>query len=289
MSYFGLTEMGILKMRSLIHNNNDKNVLQRSYEKELYRYIDNILETDNESLFNTLPRVGDNEQSLIVSLINVYHFAYGDTLNDVVIKECKSKPMEICGPTFMMNLIGNIFLLVQEPKIDLMKSILQNEKELNNKLFQDPPSIRSQNAEFTSIFVSDKLRYNEPFLLFNDLVFKYIDKYFRNKNSKYKFDGLTYTILTQKNQPDLRETMFVYLDVAFYIISFLYDFYKREKSSKTPRSRQQRTSSNLRGGKTRKIKRKTRKIKRKTRKIKRKTRKIKRKTRKHDIKKKRYL
>lgn len=254
-SYFGLTEKGIIKMRSLIHNDR---LLPFSYQKELYNYIDYILANDNNSLFNILPRVGNNEPSLILSLINLYDFVYGDTLNNVVIKKCKSKPRKKCGPTFMMNLIGNIFLLIQEPNVELLKAILQKEKELNSKLIQEPPSIRSQNLEFTSIFVNNKVKYNESFLLFNDIVFKMIDNIYRNVESQYKFDGLSYTILNQENQPDLRKTMFVYLDVAFNIISYLHDFYKTEKSSitKWPQTKRKikHTPSKLRGGKSRKMK-----------------------------------
>lgn len=252
-SYFGLTERGILKMRSLIHN---ERLLPMSYHKELYNYIDFILTNDNESLFNTLPRVGDNEPSLIVSLLNLYNFTYGDTLNNVVINNCKSKPKKKCGPTFMLNLIGNIFLLIKNPKIDILEAILQNEKDMNSKLLQEPPSIRSQNDNFISIFINSKVKQKKSFLLFNDVVFKMIDAIYRKVDSRYKFDGISYTVLNEENQPDLRQTMFVYLDSAFNTISYLYDFYKTEKSSKIKwaqtRRRPTKVPSKLRGGKTKK-------------------------------------
>lgn len=256
-SYFGLTERGILKMRSFIH----KDTLNpHKYKQELYNYVDYILANDNYSLYHALPRIDDNNPNIIKAVLSLYDFTYHNSLNDVAIKGCKIKPKNVCAPTFMMNLIGNVFSLIKNPKNDTLKTILEREKENNSKLVQEPPSIRSQNKEFVEIFSNILTPENEAFFNFNDVVFRYIDVYFRHFDSPYKFDGLTYTILNTNNQADLRETMFVYLDVAFNIISYLYDNYKTEKAVITPWPQKRRRVRNrksplnyksLKGGKER--------------------------------------
>jgi len=235
--YFGLSQGGIIKMRSLIHRNT---INPYKYKQELYNYIDYILANDVNSLYYALPRVDDNKQSMIKAIMSLYNFTYHNSLNTVNITGCKVKPKNVCAPTFMMNLIGNVFTLIKNPKNDILKDILQREKQENIKLVQEPPSIRSQNQIFSVIFSKIYSPENEAFFNFNDVVFKYIDLYFRTFNSPFKFDGLTYTILDNNNQHDLRETMYIYLDVAFNLISYLHDNYKTEKKVIAPWQQQKR-------------------------------------------------
>ena len=67
-------------------------------------------------------------------------------------------------------------------------------------IVQEPPSIRSQNERFNKLFLKSynfkKInRESTNYLDFCDVVFKFIDNNFRKFDSKYKFDGLSYTIL----------------------------------------------------------------------------------------------
>lgn len=234
--YFDYNEEKILILRSLLHRNEYDN-----YKEQLYSYIDFIINNDDISLYFSLPQINETnlnknskQKSLIINTIFIEALAYGNTLNSINVKDCKNQTHRSCAPAFMMNLILNIFMIINNPNNVLLDNILVNEQERNLKLVQEPPSIRSQNKNFKIFFLKSykfqKLNSESiTYLNFCDVVFKFIDNNFRKFDSKYKFDGLSYTILNDKNEPDLRETMYVYLDAAFNIISFLKDNYKTEK------------------------------------------------------------
>lgn len=234
--YFGYNEEKILNLRSLLHKND-----YNTYKKQIYSYIDFIINNDDISLYFSLPQISETnlnknskQKTLIINTIFIEALAYGNTLSSIKVKDCKNQTHRSCAPAFMMNLILNLFMIINNPNNILLDNILVNEYENNLKLVQEPPSIRSQNERFNEFFLKSykfqKLNSESiTYLNFCDVVFKFIDNNFRKFDSKYKFDGLSYTILNSNNEPDLRETMYIYLDTAFNIISFLKDNYKTEK------------------------------------------------------------
>jgi hypothetical protein len=234
--YFGYNEEKILNLRSLIHRK-----LYNAYKKQIYSYIDFIINNDDISLYFSLPQINENnlnkntkKKSLILNTIFIESLAYGNTLNSINVKDCNNQTHRSCAPAFMMNLILNLFMIIDKPNNILLDNILVNEDEKKLKIIQEPPSIRSQNERFNKFFLESNNfetlnSESTTYLNFCDVVFKFIDNNFRKFDSNYKFDGLSYTILNKNNEPDLRETMYVYIDAAFNIISFLKDNYKTEK------------------------------------------------------------
>jgi len=207
--YFGYNEEKIINLRSLLHRKS-----YDAYKKQLYSYIDFIINNDNVSLYFSLPQINEEnlnkntkKKILIINTIFIESLTYGNTLNLIKVKDCKNQTHRSCAPAFMMNLILNLFMIIDKPNNILLDNILVNEDEKKLKLVQEPPSIRSQNERFNKLFLKSynfkKInRESTNYLDFCDVVFKFIDNNFRKFDSKYKFDGLSYTILNENNEID---------------------------------------------------------------------------------------
>ena len=245
-SYYGMTEMEIIASRSLLYKSR---VTPYSYKKQLNKYIDTILTEESELepsnlYYHTLPRLKykvPGKTNIITQLLHLYEEKYGNSLDDVVLKECKIKTKKSCAPGIMMNIIGNIYGIISNQKISFFK--------FNNMIFNfintyNPWDINKYNFKIETVYDEN----DQPIMV------------------------QRYTILDKNNNPDLKKTIYVYLNAAFNIISYLYDNYKTEQKRNIPypqkKRRLTRTASPLKGGKKTQKRKNTKMQKRKNAKTK---------------------
>jgi len=136
--YFGLTQRGIITMRSLLHRDE---LLTFKYKNEINKYIDDILEHSIEPYWYGIPHFHEGENSL-KETTKLYDKKYGDSFDTVRLEKCKLKTHKSCAPGIIMSVIGSIYYLLDNPKYPVSYKQFNDEvfKQINFSFKNNPTS-----------------------------------------------------------------------------------------------------------------------------------------------------
>lgn len=136
--FFGLTQRGIITMRSLLHR---EEIRSFKYRNEINNYIDDILEHSVEPYWYGIPHFHESENSL-KQIIELYDEKYGDSFNNTRLEKCKLKTHKSCAPGIIMSVIGSIYYLLDNPKYPVSYEQFNDEvfKQIKYTFIDNPNS-----------------------------------------------------------------------------------------------------------------------------------------------------